>query len=124
LLGNDIAERLRHHARTIAGSLVLPDVKAFQRTLLANRDRFPELSRAMYDTGYRYIVRLIARDVQAAADRDGKPVRDAGTIGELLVSAITGWQLQEMAHRDLSYEELEQFAMRTVDLLLAARPAW
>lgn len=124
LLHDDIAERLKHHARTIAGSLVLPEVKAFQRILLANRDRFPELSRAMYDTGYRYIVELIARDVQTAADRDGMPVRDPETIGALLVSAVTGWQLQELAHHDLSYEEIEQFAMRTVSLLLAARSAW
>jgi len=124
LLTDDIGERLRHHARTIAESLVLPDVIAFQRTLLACRDRFPELSRAMYDTGYRYIVDLITADVQAAAVRDDMPVRDAGTIGELLVSAVTGWQQEEMAHHELSYDELERFAMRTVDLLIAARAAW
>lgn len=124
LLTDDIAERLRHHGRTIAASLLLPEMKAFQHTLLASRDRFPELSRAMYDTGYRYIVGLIANDVRAAAERDGIPVRDAETVGELLVSAVSGWQLQEMAHHELSYDELEKFAMRSVDLLVASRPAW
>jgi AcrR family transcriptional regulator len=124
LLSDDIGERLQHYARTIAGSLSLPDVKAFQRTLLASRDRFPELSRTMYDVGYRYIVRQITRDIQAAAERDGIAARDPASIGELLVSAITGWQMQEMGHHDLSYAEIERFAVRTVDLLLAARTSW
>lgn len=123
-LPDDIGERLRHHARAIAGSLVLPEIKVFQRTLLTHRDRFPELSRTIYDRGYRYIVDLVAADVRAAAERDGVPVRDPESIGAMLVSTVTGWQTQEIGHHEPSYEELERFALRAVDLLLAARSAW
>jgi AcrR family transcriptional regulator len=121
---HDIRERLRHHAGAIAESLLFPDVLAFQRAMLANADRFPELSRAMHDVGYRYIVRLIAVDIERAAIQDGIPVNDAESIGSILVSSITGWQMQERAHHEISHDELHRFAKRTADLLLAARASW
>jgi len=124
LLTDNIGERLRHHAATIAASLVQPDVRAFERLLLANRDRFPEFSRAMYETGYVYIVELITNDIEEAARRDGMPVKDAKGVASLLVSAITGWQIQESSIRDLSEADLVAFGNRTVDLLLGARSSW
>lgn len=124
LLTEDIGQRLHHHARVIARSLMMPDVRAYQRLLLANRDRFPELSRIMHDMGYLYIVRLITQDIEAAAARDGVPVRDAQSVAHLLVSAIAGWQLQEGGGRELTLEEIEDFGARAVDLLLSSRAAW
>jgi TetR/AcrR family transcriptional repressor of mexJK operon len=124
LLTDDIGERLRHHAATIAASLVQPDVRAFQRLLLANRDRFPELSRVMYDIGYVYIVKLITRDIEEASKRDRVPVSDAKGVAALLVSAITGWQLQESSIRDLAEGDIVAFGNRTVDLMLSGRSAW
>lgn len=123
-LPDDIAERLRHHARTIAQALVTPDVRAFQRILLGNRERFPTLSVAMHDAGYRYIVGLIERDILDAAKRDDIPVRDAENVATILVSSITGWQLQAAGHHDLQYREVEAFALRMVDFVMAARSAW
>ncbi len=120
----DIGERLRFHARVIAESLTYPEVRAFQRLLIANRERFPELARVMYDLGYSYIVDLLTDEIEAAAARDAIPARDAHGVAQLIVSAITGWQLQEAATRDPTREEIEAFAMRTVDLLVASRPAW
>lgn len=124
LLTDDIGERLRHHAVTIAASLVQPDVRAFQRLILANRDRFPELSRAMYETGYVYIVGLIAHDIEAAARRDGIPVRNADAVASIIVSALTGWEIQESATRDLSEHDLAAFGNRIVDSLLLGRAGW
>src|SRR5947209_8136327 len=48
LLSDELAQRLHHHARNIASSLVRPDVRAFQRMLMANAERFPILARSMY----------------------------------------------------------------------------
>lgn len=124
LLSEDIGERLRHHGHTIAKSLSQPEVQAFQLLLLANRERFPELSGAMYRTGYLYIVRLIAEDIAVAAARDGMPARDPDAIARMFVSAITGWQLQESAARPIPLDELEAMADRTTDLFLAARAGW
>jgi len=124
LLSDDIVQRLRHHALVIARSLLWPDVRAFQRLTLANSGRFPELSRALYEQGYLYIVRLIAADIRDSAKRDRRRVRDAESVGQQLVAAITGWYIQSSAIRDVSQKELEKFASRTVDLLIAARDAW
>lgn len=120
----DLAVRLHQHARVIARSLVQPDVRAFQRLLLADRERFPALSQVMYQTGYAFIVALVADDIRSAAAQDGVAVRDADSVASLLVSALTGWQLQEGGGRDLGETDLIAFGARVVELLLAARPSW
>lgn len=124
LLTDDIEQRLRHHAHTITASLRRPDVSAFQRLVLSVRDRFPEVARSMHDQGYRYIVDLIAADISAAGAREKKPVRDPVTVAKLLVAAITGRQMQEMAEGDPIDQDDDDFADRVVDLLIAARSNW
>lgn len=124
LLTDDLEERLRHHARITARYMLEPEVQAFQRLLLTNRHRFPDLSRAMYDTGYSYFIDLIRQDIEVAAKKDGHPVRDADGIARQLVATITGWHYQESAARDLTLQELTAVADRTVTLLMAARPLW
>ena len=124
LLTDDIAERLHHHAQMIARSLLQQEVHAFQLLTLANRERFPELARAMYEAGYLYIVRLISDDISQAAARDGIPARDPSAIARQLVAAITGWELQESSAGPIVEAELLAAARKTVDLLMAARESW
>ena len=124
LLTDDIAERLHHHAQVIARSLLQREVHAFQLLTLANRERFPELARAMYEAGYLYIVRLISDDISQAAARDGIPARDPSAIARQLVAAITGWELQESSAGPIVEAELLAAARKTVDLLMAARESW
>jgi TetR/AcrR family transcriptional regulator, mexJK operon transcriptional repressor len=124
LLTEDIGERLRHHAHVIARYVLDPEVQAFQRLLLANRDRFRELNRAMYEAGYRYIVCLIRDDIQAASVRDEIPVRDAESVATQLVSSLTGWEILEGSGRQVTYEEMIATADRAVSLLMAARSHW
>lgn len=124
LLTNDIGERLHHHARTIAKSLLQTDVRAFQRLTLANRDRFPELAKTMYEAGYLYIVRVITRDITEAAARDGIPVRDAEGTARLLISSLSGWEIQESSCGPISESDMLRAADKMVDLLLAGRASW
>ncbi len=120
LLTDDIGQRLRHHALAIITSMRLPDVVAFQRLLLSVRDRFPEAANAMHEKGYLYLVDYIARDVEAAAVRDGIAVRRPRLVAELLISAVTGREMQD----GKCGEELETFAGGVVDLLMASRNSW
>lgn len=122
LLTNDIEQRLRHHARKIAESLRKPDVVALQQLTLSVRGRFPELASAILDTGYRYIVGLIENDIIDAARRDGRPVRDPGSVARTLVGAISGVHFQEEGL--ISGEEIDAFSQRIVDLLIAGRETW
>lgn len=124
LLTDDIGERLHHHAQTIARSVLKSEIHAFQLLTLANRERFPELAHTMYEAGYLYIVRLISNDISEAAERDGIPARDPSGVARLIVSAITGWELQESGAGPINSADLERAAHKTVDLFLAARAHW
>ena len=123
LLGDDIGQRLHHHARTITAALRQPDVMAFQRLIIGVQDRFPELAKAMHDTGYAYIVRLIAGDIEAAAQRSGQSVRRPETIAHILVSGLSGYQMQQ-AFDSAARPDLDAFARDLVEILLAARESW
>jgi len=124
LLTDDIEERLRYHGHTIAQSVTQPEVHAFQLLILSTRDRFPKLSKDMYEVGYLYIVRLIAKDIAEAGERDGIPARQPESVARMFVAAITGWQLQESGSRMISAEEMIDAADRTVDLFMAGRRSW
>ncbi|HUD93959.1 TetR/AcrR family transcriptional regulator [Sphingobium sp.] len=122
--GQTLRERLMHHGTLIARSLPNPEVHAFQRLLISTRERFPELSLAMYESGSRPIVDRIARDIADATARDGQPARDPEMIARLFLSAMTGWALQEGAARKMTDSELEEVARRIIDLFLLARDGW
>ena len=124
LLTSDIEQRLRQHARTIAASLQWPDVMAFQRLIFTVQDRFPELSRIMYESGARYIVEFIARDIAEAALTDGIAAHDPQSIARLMVASLAGYQQQASASSSGELNNLDQFAQRVVDLLMAARSQW
>jgi TetR/AcrR family transcriptional regulator, mexJK operon transcriptional repressor len=122
-LTENIEQRLRHHARTIAASLQRPDVIALQRLILSIRSRFPEFARAIHDAGYDYIVELIMADIVAASERDGIPARDPRGVARMLVAGMTGVQLQEEWDAGDS-DALDAFAQRLVDVIVAGRAAW
>jgi hypothetical protein len=115
---------LRHHAHTIGKSLLLPDVSAFQRLTVSTRERFPELAKAMYEVGYLYIVQLVTRDIMEAAVRDGIPARDPEGTARLLISSLSGWELQESSNGPIKESDIVKAADKMVDLLMAARTSW
>ena len=124
LLSEHLPDRLRHYVRSIAASLVDPEVRAFQQLLATNGVQFPILARALYDNGYLFVVRMLETDIEAAAERDFVPVRDAETVARHLVAAISGWYMQESAVRDTTAWQIEQFGYSVVDLLIASRSNW
>jgi AcrR family transcriptional regulator len=122
LLTDNIEQRLRHHASTIATWLGRSDVIAVQRLVHSLRDRFPSLAEVMHRRGYDYIVGLISRDITEAAARDGRNLRDPGAVARLLVAGIAGAQMNEGG--DASGEELQRFAQRVVDVIVWGWGAW
>jgi hypothetical protein len=122
LLSSDIEQRLRHHAGTIANSLVRADVLAVQRLVLSLEDRFPALAEVVRGKGYDYIVGLLVRDLKDAAARDGTPLRDPLAVARLLVAGITGAQMQEGPR--IEEKALHDYAQRVVDLIMSGRDAW
>jgi hypothetical protein len=78
----------------------------------------------MYEAGYLYIVRLLTRDIMEAAVRDGIPARDPEGTARLLISSLSGWELQEGSNGPVDEADMLQAAERMVDILLAARSRW
>jgi TetR/AcrR family transcriptional repressor of mexJK operon len=124
LMTNDMGDRIRYHACTIARTARLPEVQAFVRLVQGNGERFPHLLRAMHDAGYLYIVGVVRRDIEAAAAREGRPLRDADSVARHFVSAISGWVMQESAGGEISEARADAAALRCAELLLAARDIW
>jgi AcrR family transcriptional regulator len=79
------------------------------------------LAQILKREGYDYIVDLIARDITAAAERGGPPVRDARAVARMIVGALSGVQMQER-HSDPA--ALSDLATRLVDVVLSGRAAW
>jgi AcrR family transcriptional regulator len=123
LLTDDIVQRLRHHARTIASWLGRPDVLALQRLSVTMRDRFPATAEVMRRRGYDYIVGLIAGDIRDAAVRDGTALRDPHAVARMLVAAISGAHIQEDGEAT-DRDSLQAFAQRVVDVIVGGRADW
>ena len=123
LMTEDLGDRLRYHARSITRSLHEPDVQGFIRLSYLLTERFPELSRTMYE-GYKYTVSYIGNDLAAASKRDGRPLRDADSVAQHFVSAVIGWNMQEAGRGGASVDEADAAAVRLAELFLAARDAW
>lgn len=123
LLTDNIEQRLRHHAATIATWLGRSDVLALQRLVLSVKDRFPALADVMRRRGYDYIVGLIADDIAQAASRDGRNLRDPEAVARLLVAGITGAHMQEGADLD-GTPDLNAFSQRVVDVIVWGWGAW
>lgn len=121
---DDIGQRLRYYARTLADALMRPDILMFQRVLLSVRHRFPELAKTVSDIGYGHTVEVIAADLAAAGRSDGTRAEDAQGVARMVVAAISGYHLHEMPNGRLSADRLRKYADRTVDLVMAARAAW
>ena len=124
LMTDDLEQRLRLHARLMVGSLMTPEVIAFQRMLQGVQHRFPELAEAVTKVGYRYLVNIMRDDIQATAARDGQVVRDAEGVALMIVSSIGGYDMFEVSSGRLTIEQLQTHADRTIDLAMAARAAW
>lgn len=122
LLTDDIEQRLRYHARTIARAMLDPEVHAIQRLVYSVAQRFPGLAAALHDKGYRFIVGIVADDIARAGAGERRAARDPEGVAQLLVTALSGYELQQVANEDM--QAIEDFGQRVVDLVMAARSGW
>ncbi len=124
LLTDDLEQRLRHHARTIVTSLGAEEVRGFAKLVSGASRTLPQVARALYETGYRYTMQMLADEIARGTRNDPVPARDPQGAAEMLMDTLYGWrQIEELAH-EVSEDEAVAFAERAIDFLLAARSAW
>ena len=66
----------------------------------------------------------MAQDLADAARCEGLAPRDVQSVATAFVSAITGWLLQTATSEPPPREQAIAYALRVVDLVLAARAEW
>ena len=123
-LNGPLLDVLKYHARTIARSQLNPEIQAFQRLLMQNAERFPEIALIMHDVGYLYIVDVIVQSIELAAQESGEIYKNPRRVAEHIVAVIFGWYLQESSYRNITLFEIEKFAEEAVELLFAAKDKW
>lgn len=124
LLPEDLAARLRQHLRIIGRKIADPEVKSFYELWMSVRNRDPEIARIFHDVGFLRGVAVIAADLEAAGERDGRPPGNATGTATLLLSTLTGWYSQESDVREVAPAETDAVADRIVALFMLGREAW
>ena len=121
-LPDDIGIRLRIKMRTMALAMRLPAVQGFIRLTFVLSERFPAVALLMHEGHVNHVADIQA-DIEAAAQRDNAPVRNAAAVARHLVNSVAGWNIQEFPRGPTEEEALEA-ADQVVALFMAARWAW
>ncbi len=124
LMPNDLEHRLRYHARTIVTALGSEEIRGFAKLVNGASRTLPTFARALYETGYRYTVRMLADEIAAGTRSDPMPARAPEKAAEMLMTNLVGWHYIEDIGRDITEAEANAFADRAVDFFIAARQAW
>ncbi|WP_375287108.1 TetR/AcrR family transcriptional regulator [Sphingomonas sp.] len=123
-IGGPAFVKLRARVRHVALSIANPEVVAFKRLLDSTRDRFPELSRAMYEVGFVPGNEALAALIEATAQERGMEVRDAPSVAALLVCALAGWHDTMGMSGEVTTRALIGFADRVLDVTLGGIGTW
>jgi AcrR family transcriptional regulator len=124
LLSEDAAGRLRYHAHTIMTSLGSEELRGFTKMVAGAPASVPAFARAMYETGYRSTVDLLAKEIAELAQSCASPARDPRRVAEMLMAMLAGWYGTQDLLRKVPHEEAIAFADHAVDVVLAGRAAW
>lgn len=120
----DFKARMIQHAQTLAHSLGMKEIRDFDRLAQSTALRFPELAKAFYEIGYRYILEFLAEEIRNGTVSDAAPARNPERIAQQLLSMIVGWHRTEDLIRELGDTEVAEFAENAVETLFSGREAW
>lgn len=124
LMGEDLEQRLRYHARNFIKFMNCEEMRGFTGILGGGVASVPQFARALHDTGYRYAMSILASEIEAGTRNEPGPARHPEKIAEMLMAMLHGWHHAESAVRAVSDEEAAAFADQAMDLVMASRAAW
>jgi TetR/AcrR family transcriptional repressor of mexJK operon len=124
LLPEEIGARLREHVRRIGHKSIEPDAQILNQLWQTVRFRVPEMNAIFHDVGYARVIEVISTDIRIAAERDAIPAKDPVSVAEMIYSSLTGWLLNQERLEEVTPADVDEFAQRLTDLVMAARSAW
>ena len=90
-----LAERLVEFGIVLLTFLTRPDILAFERLVIAQSSRHPEMARAMLEAGPRFGHRMLAETLSKATPKDGVRFPDCNVAAGYLMSLWQGMLLPE-----------------------------
>jgi TetR/AcrR family transcriptional repressor of mexJK operon len=119
----DIAVWLRHRAISMLRALRQPEIRAFDRLVVSEGPRFPELARLFHEMGYMLNVRAIATRL-SRADGQAAPSDQTLLAAKLFASGLVGWIRQESGVGEVTDAACETAAEMMARLLIDGQSAW
>lgn len=103
-----------------------PKARAWDRLVIAEADRHPELARTLFQAGPRYVHGIVRDYIAAAVDAGKLHTSDPDEAAEHLISLLLGLELlrgQMASQPRRSKAQREQRAIRAVEAFLSAYAA-
>jgi AcrR family transcriptional regulator len=124
-LGTGLHERLEHHAIQFLDRMCTPEIAGLSRLLLEESRRFPELGRIIQEKALGFAADLLFHEIEAAAEKDHMPVRNARAVAHALLECLYGWtNMQTALNVTPTAAARRRIAKHRVSLLMAGRTAW
>jgi TetR/AcrR family transcriptional regulator, mexJK operon transcriptional repressor len=123
-INSDAAQRLKVRARATLEKMSSPEIQAFDRLMMTEAARFPEVAAAFHEKGYVRSIKLLAKELAAIGRANGQPTADADSIATIFTHALVGWFLTESLVRSPSAKERHTFCAKLADVLVRGRDAW
>lgn len=120
LLPKELAPRLAHHARTLAGMFAWPEYRETSQLVQTAVRSFPDVAAYWQEQGTRRYIAFLAGDMAAAADEDYARQPDWHFLANLFLHAFSGWFALENSAGPVSDEQVEGFVQQLIETILAA----
>lgn len=121
---DNISERMFRFGIEFLTGMRVPEVSAFDRLIMSEARRFPEVYRDFHDQGYLPFVDLLVADITALGNTSGWPLQDARSIATSFVAGLHGWYRMSSLLEEPTTEEVSAFVARLVAIFVGGRAAW
>ena len=118
------AEQLFRFGSLFLERMLTTDAVAFDKLIISEADKFPELALEFHEQGYVKAVRRLAERIEFLEQKQGWPTTDSLGLATVFIAGLIGWVRREGRVRTLSRADCDAFAARSVALLVGGRTAW
>lgn len=119
-----VSERLLRRGLTMLRILGMPEVGAFTVLMMREKARFPHLAHSFREEGYDLLVKLIAGDLEAAAELRDWTVTDPSGVARTFVAALQGWHISHSPAFPPTDDDCIAFVSRLVTIFLTGKAGW
>ncbi len=120
LIPDDLAQRLRHHARTLVNVWHWDEYKRIERLVTSATLPFPDVAHLWHELSAQRYLRFLADDMAGAAHFPAAPSVDWEHLANVFLHAITGWHRMQSAIRTVDDVETIAFGDAVIATIMAA----